>query len=155
MLLVLTGATDRKGKVNSEEATSREPVGFKTADTPEFLILASDSARKEYIELETNMNVPLGAMRIAQDAWAKKIGGPVLKAYQQHTAAQDLAKETEDARMNKTVESLSPAAQAADRVIRGIYSNETLTKKQINTEVAKKMKKLSRKVYNELTLASQ
>ncbi|KAL6737119.1 hypothetical protein Aduo_010790 [Ancylostoma duodenale] len=156
MLLVLTRATDRKGMVGSEEEeTSKEPVGFKTADTPEFLKLASDSARKEYIELESNMNVPLGAMRIAQEAWARKIGGPVLAAYQEHTAAQDLAKETEDARMNRTVENLSPAARAADRVIRGIYSNQTLTKKQINTEVSKKMKKLPRKVYNELTLASQ
>ncbi|KIH58686.1 hypothetical protein ANCDUO_11103 [Ancylostoma duodenale] len=104
------------------------------------------------------MNVPLGAMRIAQEAWARKIGGPVLAAYQEHTAAQDLAKETEDARMNRTVENLSPAARAADRtdnILLGIYSNQTLTKKQINTEVSKKMKKLPRKVYNELTLASQ
>ncbi|KAL6737118.1 hypothetical protein Aduo_010789 [Ancylostoma duodenale] len=81
--------------------------------------------------------------------------GGTVAAYQEHTAAQDLAKETEDARMNRTVENLSPAARAADRVIRGIYSNQTLTKKQINTEVSKKMKKLPRKVYNELTLASQ
>ncbi|ETN80583.1 hypothetical protein NECAME_02330 [Necator americanus] len=106
-------------------------------------------------ELDSNLNIPVGVMRKAQDAWAKKVGDPVWSAYLEHVTTQDAAKEAENNRMNEIVEKLSPAAQEADRAIRGIYSNETLTRKEINAEVSKKLKKLPKKVYNELILASQ
>ncbi|VDP07651.1 unnamed protein product [Heligmosomoides polygyrus] len=132
-----------------------EDAEVKVADTPEFLKLATDSQRKEYIELEANMNVPVGATRKAQDLWAKKIGEPVLSAYEKHVAAEDAAKASETARMDRAVAKLSQAARTADQFIRGIYSNDSLTRKQINAEVTRQMKLLPKKVYNELTLAIQ
>ncbi|KAK6020622.1 hypothetical protein OSTOST_13722, partial [Ostertagia ostertagi] len=117
----------------------------KAANTPEFLNLATDNQRKEYIELESNMNVPVGTLRKAQDTWALKIGDPVLSAYGQHVATEDAAKAAETARMDKAVESLSQAAQEADKIIRG--------QKEINAMVAEQMEQLPKKVINELTVA--
>ncbi|KAK5982319.1 DUF148 domain-containing protein, partial [Trichostrongylus colubriformis] len=91
---------------------------LKAANTPEFLNLATDLQRKEYIELESNMNVPVGMLRIAQDAWANKTGEPVLTAYKQHVATEDAVKAAETVRMDKAVEKLSQPAQEADKVIR-------------------------------------
>ncbi|WKX90162.1 hypothetical protein Q1695_009197 [Nippostrongylus brasiliensis] len=128
---------------------------FSNQGKPEFLTLANDNQRKEYIELETNVNIPMGELRRAQDAWATKIGEPVLSAYKKHVATQDAARETENARMDKAVEKLSKAARKADSVIRGIYSNQSLTRKEINGRVSEMMAELPRNVYNELTLAIQ
>ncbi|CAJ0604020.1 unnamed protein product [Cylicocyclus nassatus] len=154
MLAISSCSTETNESESNKESTESSKT-FKAPESPEFLRLASDNARKEYIELETNMNVPLAAMRKAQDAWARNIGEPVYGAYIRHMIAHDRAKNTENARMNSTVAVLSKAAQAADQIIRGIYSNETLTKKQINAEVSKQIKRLPKKVYKELTLASQ
>ncbi|XGW26101.1 hypothetical protein V3C99_007037 [Haemonchus contortus] len=128
---------------------------LRPASTPEFLNLATDNQRKEYIELESNMNVPVGTLRKAQDAWAQKIGGPVLDAYIRHVATEDAAKAAEAARMDKAVGTLSQAAQEADKVIRGIIMNESLTRKEINALVASQMQLLPPRVFNELTVALQ
>nr|CDJ85202.1 Protein of unknown function DUF148 domain containing protein [Haemonchus contortus] len=151
---------DQSGAVNGDSPMIIPQVSdsyevLRPASTPEFLNLATDNQRKEYIELESNMNVPVGTLRKAQDAWATKIGGPVLDAYIRHVATEDAAKAAEAARMDKAVGTLSQAAQEADKVIRGIIMNESLTRKEINALVASQMQLLPPRVFNELTVALQ
>ncbi|CAD6195681.1 unnamed protein product [Caenorhabditis auriculariae] len=124
-------------------------------DTPPFLLAATDAQRKEYIELESNPNLPINVKRKAEDAWAEKCGEPVLGLYKSFTSYKQSLASEESVRMMRITENLSPAARAADQKVRAITSNETQTQKEMETNVKKELSKLPKKVYYELTFATQ
>ncbi|CAI4227747.1 unnamed protein product [Auanema sp. JU1783] len=135
--------------------TTQAPPGYGTAAAPAFLGAANDTARKEYIELESNPNLPVSVKRVAQKAWAEKQGGQLKEHYLNFVKEQEQLEQNVWARMDGIVLTLSPQAQQADKEIRVIMRNTTMTKKQIDNAVEKKMNALPKKVYYELVFANQ
>ncbi|EGT57337.1 hypothetical protein CAEBREN_17048 [Caenorhabditis brenneri] len=135
--------------------TSESPVIETMIDTPAFLISATDAQRKEYIELEGNPNLTLEMKQKALYNWAQRCGNPVNGLYTMYMAEKQTLQLQEDQRMSAIVAQLSPEAQQADEHVRGITSNLIQTKKEMDTNVAKQLNKLPKKVYYELTFATQ
>ncbi|CAL2039154.1 unnamed protein product [Caenorhabditis brenneri] len=135
--------------------TSESPVIETMIDTPAFLNSATDAQRKEYIELEGNPNLTLEMKQKALYNWAQRCGNPVNGLYTMYMAEKQTLQSQEDQRMSAIVAQLSPEAQQADKHVRGITSNLNQTKKEMDTNVAKQLNKLPKKVYYELTFATQ
>ncbi|CAI5448646.1 unnamed protein product [Caenorhabditis angaria] len=161
LLLIILDTYDCKTSTLSTVSTSTTEVPSSTADlsalieTPIFLQFATDSQRKEYIELESNPNLTLDMKQKAELNWAARCGEPVYSnfmAFVQQKKAQD---DEENLRMDQIVSQLSPQAQEADKQVRAISSDMNQTKKEMDTNVQLQLSKLPKKVYYELTFATQ
>ncbi|KAF1756559.1 hypothetical protein GCK72_013012 [Caenorhabditis remanei] len=139
----------------SVSSTSESPIIETMIDTPAFLKSATDSQRKEYIELEGNPNLTLEMKQKALYNWAQRCGNPVNGLFTMYMAEKQTLQSQEDQRMSVIVSGLSVEAQQADKNVRGITNNLNQTKKEMDTNVAKQLSKLPKKVYYELTFATQ
>ncbi|CAI2352384.1 unnamed protein product [Caenorhabditis sp. 36 PRJEB53466] len=150
--------------VNAQSVTSDIELGFSTSespilesmvDTPAFLKAATDSQRKEYVELEGNPNLTMDMKEKALFNWALRCGNPVNDLFTMYMSEKQTMQFQEDARMSVIVAHLSPEAQEADKNVRAITRNMNQTRKEMDTNVAKQLNKLPKKVYYELTFATQ
>ncbi|PAV58652.1 hypothetical protein WR25_10039 [Diploscapter pachys] len=83
---------------------------------------------------------------------SEKIMLSLYKAYQKE---QKKKRRAEEKRIDEIVKTLSPAAQKADKIIRGIYNNVTLTRKEMDHAIEVQLSKLDKETYNELVFATQ
>ncbi|PIC32067.1 hypothetical protein B9Z55_012540 [Caenorhabditis nigoni] len=153
--LMSTGYAQDAAVMPAIVSSTASPEIETMIDTPAFLNSATDSQRKEYIELEGNPNLTMEMKQKALTNWALRCGNPVNGLYTMYMAEKQTLQEQEDQRMSVIVAQLSPEAQQADKHVRGITSNLNQTKKEMDTNVAKQLKKLPKKVYYELTFATQ
>ncbi|CAB3406869.1 unnamed protein product [Caenorhabditis bovis] len=119
------------------------------------IFLHGTTRRKEYIELEGNPNLLLNIKQKALDTWAQKCGEPVLSAYKAYNEEKNMLEAREAARMDEIVAQLSEPAKKADKRVRDIMSDKNQTKKEMDTKVDAQLNKLPKKVYYELTFATQ
>ncbi|GMR47714.1 hypothetical protein PMAYCL1PPCAC_17909, partial [Pristionchus mayeri] len=138
-----------------KQVTTTTPSPPTTPNMPEFLTHASDSAKKEYVDIATNDNIVKATKEKALLSWAQRNGEPLLSAYTNYTADVQSQKKQKDARMQEIVLLLSDSAQKADASIRIIANDDSLTPKQESDQIAKQFRKIKPSVRKELMTAME
>ncbi|KAF8373181.1 hypothetical protein PRIPAC_79610 [Pristionchus pacificus] len=150
--LLVVVITAKKAKKQPKTTTTPSPT---TPNMPEFLAHASDTAKKDYVDIATNDNIVKATKEKALLAWAQRNGEPLLSAYRNHSANVHFEKIQRDSRMQEIILLLSDSAQKADASIRSITNDDSLTPKQESDQIAKQFRKIKPGVRKELMTAME
>ncbi|GMT23693.1 hypothetical protein PFISCL1PPCAC_14990 [Pristionchus fissidentatus] len=152
LFLLFASAVSTKKAKKHTTTTISPPT---TPNMPQFLSNASDSTKKEYVDIQTNDNIPKATKEKALTAWAIRNGEPLLSAYKKYSANEKVQKKERDSRIEGIVLLLSESAQKADASIRSIANDDSLSPKQESDKIARQFRKVKPAVRKELMAAME